>query len=462
MGLSINTNVSAMNAGRQMNKVQMDLGKTFEKLSTGLRINRAADDAGRFKIAERFTAQGRGLGQAIRNANDGISLVQTAEGALNESTNILQRMRELSVQSANGTYSDEDRQSLQDEVTALKSEMDRIAVDTTFNGRKVLDGSFSTILQVGADAGQTISIAIEAAESDDFGQIAKQTGAAAVSNSGIGTADVQINGTAVKASSSYAESNGRTADSAYAKAKAINASNTGVRAEAQATTVASAIGSVMNGSETLSMNGVTILDGTQGTDVDSYSELTDTINAHSSETGVSASLNAAGTQITLTAADGRNVDITAGNGTGANPLTTGISRGKMQLSASNTITLTDANNRLGFGGNTVIATDTSTIRDLDISSVAGATEAIDRVDAALSKVGTRRGELGAIQNRLESTMSNLSNVSENITAARSRLMDVDFASETLNMTKGMMQQQVGAAVLSQAKASSQVVMSLLQ
>jgi flagellin len=462
MGISINTNVSAMNAGRQMNKVQMDLGKTFEKLSTGLRINRAADDAGRFKIAERFTAQGRGLGQAIRNANDGISLVQTAEGALNETTNIMQRMRELAVQAANGTYSNEDRQSLQDEVTALKSEMDRIAVDTTFNGRKLLDGSFSTSLQVGADAGQTIAISINASEADDFGQIAKQTGATAVGTSGIGASEVLINGVTVNASSSYAESNGRSADSAYAKARAINASNTGARAEAQATSLASATGSVMNGSETLTMNGVTILSGSQGTAVDSYTELNDVINAYSSQTGVSSALNAAGTQITLTAADGRNVDITAANGTGANPFTTGITRGKMQLSDATTITLTDASNRLGFGGSTVIALDTSTIRDLDITSISGATDAIDRVDAALSKIGTRRGELGAIQNRLESTMSNLSNVSENITAARSRLMDVDFASETLNMTKGMMQQQVGAAILSQAKASSQVVMNLLQ
>lgn len=461
MGISINTNVSALNTARQMNKVQVDLGKTFEKLSTGLRINRASDDAGRFKIAEKFNSQIKGLGQAVRNANDGISVTQVAEGALGETTNIFQRMRELAVQSANGTYADSDRQSLQDEANALISEVDRIAVDTTFNGRKLLDGSFSSQFQIGAEAGQSINIAIQASESDDFGQIAQQTGTAAVSASGVGASEVQINGTFVKASAAYAESAGRTADSAYAKAKAINASNTGARAEALDNTKNSAVGSVMNGSETLAMNGVTILDGTQGADVDSYSELNDTINAFSSQTGISSSLNAAGDTITLTAADGRNIDITAANGTGANPFITGVTRGKLELTDDQTITVTDANNRLGFG-TTTIALDNKTVRDVDLTSIEGATEAIDRLDSALSTISSRRGEIGAVQNRLESTISNLSNVNENVTAARSRLLDVDFASETLSMSKNMMLQQAGSSVMAQAKASSQVVLSLLQ
>ena len=462
MGLSINTNMSAMNTARQMSKAGVELGKTFEKLSTGLKINRAADDAGRFKIAEKFNSQIKGLGQAIRNANDGISVVQVAEGALNETTSLMQRMRELAVQSSNGAYSDTDRKSLQDEVNALRSEFDRIATDTTFNGRKLLDGSYTSQFQVGADAGQTIGITIENAETNNFGMIAQQNFAGPTAALAITADSVYINGVAVKASSDYAASNGRVDTSAYAKAKAINASNTGIRAEAQATGATSLAAAAMNGTETLDINGVTIINA--DATVTDFTKLASAINANSSATGVTAALNTDGT-IALTAADGRNIAITNSTvGTGGylaftNNATT---YGEVELTSNEAVTVIDASQQLSDAQSTVIALDQKTIRDIDLTSIEGASDAIDRLDSALGTVGTRRGAIGAIQNRLESTISNLSNVNENVTAARSRLLDVDFSTETLNMSKGMMLQQAGSAVLAQAKQASQIVLNMLQ
>ncbi|MDA3807200.1 MAG: flagellin domain-containing protein [Thiomicrorhabdus sp.] len=271
MALTINTNVASLNAQRNLGMSQNSLNKSMQRLSSGLRINSAKDDAAGLGISNRMTSQIRGLNQAVRNANDGISLSQTAEGALGESTNILQRMRELSIQSANDTNSQDDRDSLQAEVGQLISELTRIADNTTFNGRGLLNGSTSgALFQVGAEAGQTISITIASA-------------------------------------------------------------NAGA----------------------LSVNGVTV------------------------------------------------------------------------------------------------------------SSQAGANSAIDLVDAAITKIDGIRGELGAVQNRFESTIANLSNVSENLSAARSRIMDADIAQETSNMTKFSILQQAGVSILAQANQQPQLALSLL-
>ena len=462
MALTINTNVASLNAQRNLNESQNALGKSMQRLSSGLRINSAKDDAAGLAISDRMTAQIRGLNQASRNANDGISLAQTAEGALQESTNIIQRMRELAVQSANDTNTASDRESLQAEVEQLVSEMDRIAQTTAFNGKNVVDGTLQdATFQVGANSGQTISFSIGAAGASDLGQIAKATGGSAVDGTASNGSNIQINGTNILDSGSFVDgNNGKTSDSALALADAINASGTGARAEAQATELTVDASAGIDADATLTMNGVTIFDGS-GTPTD-LATAAEQINVYSDDTGVTAVVD--GTNINLTASDGRNIDITEAGFTGAganNPFTVATTHGKLQLSSSENITLDLGGSILGFSG-TTIAKDTSTLTSLDITDVSGASEAIERLDAALGKVDTIRGGLGAVQNRFESTIANLNNVSENLSAARSRIMDADIAQETSEMTKQNVLQQAGVSILAQANQAPQIALSLLQ
>jgi flagellin len=282
MGLNVNTNVESLNAQRNLSKSQASLSNSMQRLSSGLRINSAKDDAAGLAITDRMTAQIRGMNQAARNANDGISLAQTAEGALSEVTNILQRMRELSVQSANASNSDADRSSLNSEFAQLKEEIDRIADTTQFNGKNLLDGTFrsgsAAVFQVGANANQVISVTIGA------------SGGANIS--ALGSGDVNVSA-------------------------------------------------------------------------------------------------------------------------------------------------------------------------ISISTAAHAQSSISVLDLAISDVDTMRGKLGAVQNRFESTIANLNNVSENLSAARSRILDADIAQETSNMTKMNILQQAGVSILAQANQTPQLALSLL-
>jgi flagellin len=457
MALTINTNVMSLNAQRNLGQSQSALSKSMQRLSSGLRINSAKDDAAGLAITDRMTAQIRGLNQASRNANDGISLAQTAEGALQETTNLLQRMRELAVQSANDTNSASDRESLQAEVTQLVSEMDRIAQTTAFNGKNVIDGTLSNAtFQVGANAGQTISFSIGAASSSDLGQIAKASGGSAVNGTASNGSNITINSTNIVDSSSFVDGNaGKTSDSALALAKAINASGAGVRAEAEATALTVDASGGISADATLSLNGVDIFDGT-GTPT-TLADVASQINVYSNDTGVTAVVD--GTDIELTAADGRNIDITTAGGT-TNPFSVATTRGSIQLTSSDNVTLDAGNAILGFAG-TVISKDTNSINGLNITNVAGANEAIERLDSALGSVDTIRGDLGAVQNRFESTISNLQNVAENLSAARSRILDADIAQETSNMTKQNILQQAGVSILAQANQAPQLALSLL-
>lgn len=463
--ISVNTNVAAINAGRQLGKTQFGLSKTFEKLSSGLRINRAADDAGGLKIGQRLTAQIKGIGQAMRNANDGISLVQTAEGALDESSNILQRLRELSVQATNDTYTTSDRESLQDEANALISDLNRIAENTTFNGQSLLDGGFTNKkLHVGADSEQTITVSLNSARADDLGHIVRQDSTSNVATDET-TDGLQINGVQVKDSALYASASGdgRSSTSAYAKARAINATGAGVKAVALETTITDSSTTAFSTSTTdaaLNINGVDIYsgDGVSKT----VSQVISDVNDRSGDTGVTASA-ATGGGITLTAEDGRDIIIT-NSGTTAGVLSSdSTTSGKIRLISSEDVEIVDSNtDSIGFAAGLLSIDTANTVSGIDLTTHAGAEEAIDRLDGALGTVSTRRGELGAVQNRLETAISNLANVSENLNSARSRIMDVDFATETVSMTKGLMMQQAGASVLAQAKASSQFALSLLQ
>lgn len=481
MGLTINTNVMSLNAQRNLGQSQSALAKSMQRLSSGLRINSAKDDAAGLAISDRMTSQIRGLNQAARNANDGISLAQTAEGALQETTNILQRMRELAVQSANDTNTASDRASLQSEVNQLIAEMDRIATTTTFNGQRLLDGSFSGAqFQVGANAGETINFGINSAKSTSIGQIATDTGGEVTANALTGMTISIGGGTAVTVTSSssfaHATDTSRDASSAFAKAAAISdagISGLSVSAETVGTNTFTDVVLAAGETYTLDINGSTIYNYTSvaGETLDVV-DIRDQINAESANTGVVATNS--GNALTLTAEDGRNITITEGgtgvtaggegilsDGTGsfgnASPITF---RGTITLSATEAITFgggveADA----GFTGD--IALDASGVDTVDISSVEGAETAMQRIDAAISSIDSNRGDLGAIQNRFESTIANLQNVAENLSAARSRILDADIAQETSAMTKSNILQQAGVAILAQANQVPQLALSLL-
>jgi flagellin len=476
----VNTNVLSLNAQRNLSRSQDTLATALQRLSSGLRINSAKDDAAGLAIADRFTTQIRGLNQAARNANDGISLAQTAESALDELTNNLQRIRELAVQSANATNSASDRTALDQEVQQRIAEINRLSSQTSFNGQKVLDGSFGTAaFQVGANVGETISVNLTTGvRADQIGQIATGTGTAVTGNAladgGLTIAVGQ--GVAVSVGATTAGSaTTQTTDSAWAKGNAINAA--GVSGlTATATNVSSGtFSTISNAAATstynLTINGVAIYSGADNLAAGaslSAADVTAQINLFSGQTGVSASVS--GTTMTLTAADGRNVvlaeTVTQGagatlTGTGIDAAQTGTLRGTISLSAAQNITLGGVNADIGFAG-TSIAIDSTTLATVSVTSVANANTAIQRVDASLTAVSSLRSQLGAIQSRFESTISGLQAVSENLTASRSRIQDADFAAETAALTKAQILQQAGVAVLAQANAVPQTVLSLFR
>lgn len=505
MALGINTNVLSLNAQRNLNNSQSALATSLERLSTGLRINSAKDDAAGLAIAERFTTQIRGLNQATRNASDGISLAQTAESALGELTNNLQRIRELAIQSANVTNSASDRAALDNEVQQRLDEIDRIARQTSFNGQKVLDGSLGTAtFQVGANVGETISISLNTSvRSNQIGQVATASSSAEVNTtalSGAGTIQVGSNSAVTVGASVAGTEVGQNAGSAFAKAEAINNSGvSGLTVTAQNNVelvVADTTGVASGDTYSLRINGQDIFASydQEANGVLTTAQIADAINAQSSNTGVTASLS--GTDLRLSAADGRDIIIgqttggAAGGGisAGAGGATTvngveyrdgtigavadatatstvdaAVNGGTLTFTANENIIITGDGDDMGLGSaNFTIALDTTTLSTVNVTSVAEANNTISRVDSALTVISTLRSELGAIQNRFESTISGLQAVSENLSASRGRIQDADFAAETASLTKAQILQQAGIAVLAQANTQPQVVLSLLQ
>ncbi|HKU15524.1 MAG TPA: flagellin [Steroidobacteraceae bacterium] len=509
----INTNVMSLNAQRNLSTSGGQLATALQRLSSGLRINSAKDDAAGLAISERFTTQIRGLNQAVRNASDGISLSQTAEGALAELTNNLQRVRELAVQAANATNSSSDRAALDQEVQQRLAEIDRIAVQTSFNGQKVLDGTFGTAtFQVGANVGETISVGLSTnMRTIALGKTADYVGAAtynsalnvgqqggSVTTTALAGGDMTIalgSGQAVSvgASASYAGSaNGQGAASAYAKAAAINGAGIGGLTAVADTTVQVAFTQVdasatANDTYSLSINGTAIY--TNATSVITGAAAATAINANSSATGVVATFDSANNRMTLQAVDGRDIAVSqtigsAGtanqgfNGTGAGTnntvnaalqfntalgATTAVTGvGSIRLVAADTIVIggnTPANSGFAAGS---LALGNSALNSASVTTVSNANTAITRVDAALTAVSSLRSTLGAIQNRFESTITNLTTAAENLTSSRSRIQDADFAAETALLTRAQILQQAGTAILAQANAVPQNVLSLLR
>ncbi|MEM7219900.1 MAG: flagellin [Pseudomonadota bacterium] len=474
MVLGINTNVLSLNAQRNLGGTQSALATSLERLSTGLRINSAKDDAAGLAIAERFTTQIRGLNQAVRNASDGISLSQTAESALEEVTNNLQRIRELAIQSANATNSAGDRAALDLEVQQRIDEIDRIARQTSFNNQKVLDGTFGTAaFQIGANVGETIALTLNTGvTADALGQIASATGGAVTSAAitdnqvtiAIGTsAAVGIQGSVVGTGA------GQTSDSAFAKAFAINGSGvSGLTASASNSLVDSAafddvtIGG--SGNYTLALNGVTVYSNTTAAETVDAFTVANAANLRTAETGVSLTVD--GGVITFSTSDGRNIDLqetnTGNTGDGVDTAN-GIQRGTISLSAAEAIQINGASQaaNIGFTDGQVITVDSTTLTQVDVLDVTSSNDAIQRVDSALSAVNSLRSNFGAIQNRFESTIANLQTVSENLSASRSRIQDADFAAETAALTRAQILQQAGVSILAQANAQPQVVLGLL-
>lgn len=485
MALGINTNVASLNAQNQLSKSQGMNDQALQRLSSGLRINSAKDDAAGLAISTRFQSQISGLNVATRNANDGISLAQTAEGALDEITNNLQRIRELAVQSANATNSASDRAALDQEVQQRISEIDRIASQTAFNGLKVLDGNFGTAaFQVGANAGETISVNLsQGARATQIGQIAELESGRGDLNALSGSGTIKVgNSSAVTIEASVEGTEaGQSANSAFAKAEAIRAAGVaGLTVEANNSaefTVATVQGAA--GEEfALEINGVNVFSGYEA---DASGDLTgeaikNAINANSRETGVTASLD--GGTLTLNAEDGRDIVINQTNdGTGGltgdadNVIgaaigtvdSTSVNVGTLTLSAAEAIEVDGDGQAMGFASDTfVISKDTTSLKQVQIDTVAGANDAIKRVDSALTTINALRGDLGAIQNRFESTIANLGTTVENLSASNSRILDADFAAETANLAKSQVLQQAGISVLAQANARPQQVLSLLQ
>ena len=469
MSLIINTNISALTAARNLSVSQTGLQKAIERLSTGLRINGAADDAAGLAISDRLTSQIRGLNQAQRNTNDGVSALQTADASLNEVTNLLQRARELAVQSANDSNSSTDRASLNAEVSSILSELNRLASTVQFNNRKLLDGSFTNAqFQVGANANETVSFSIASVNTADVGaKVLQGNAVSSTSYSGLSSSStLTVNGISVTIGAQTTVDgvinaiNNKTGDT---NATAIKNSQTVVTDSGfVALTTAAA-------TQTLTLNSVAISLSTGN--ADATSTFIATVNGFTNQTGVVAATNSVG--ITFTRSGAGTISFaessTAAYGVGdtvANSSSRTFDAGftlSVDLSQTLTVASSTTGDAIGFTSGVAATTATSkAINGLSISNVSGANDAIQTIDYGLTQVGKTRGGIGAVQNRFVSVIASISVASENLSAARSRIQDADVAQETANLTRSQILIQAGVAVLAQANQLPSVALSLLK
>ena len=523
----------------ELTKTSNAINRSFERLSSGLRVNGARDDAAGLSITTRMGSQVEGLQQSIRNANDSISLYQTAEGALGEVEGMLQRIRELAVQSANGALQTSDREAIQAEVSQLTSEIDNISERTNFNSIKLFEGNKTRLdFQYGANSGDSIHLNLTKMDTDALGRQARYEG-----NSGVltnqsllgGGATLAINGTSIRDSiasddtvSKYSTKRFPPAiptqgTSAIAKAAAINSvsDTTGVRAivgETRTDTqdVANlALGDALFGnadgvldageaifgnsgsiqSTSLTANTYMEINGEKIAGFsfeasDSSGELVRQINSAYDRTGVLAEVNAAG-ELVLVAKDGRDISIAYHDSGGGATLEGDIGLrsgfdggfaygGKVSLQANETFEINtnradEINNGLGgliepgnpnmvTPGDNILVMGTNreaTIGTIDLTSTTGAIRALDVIDLALEQISSERSQLGALQNRTESTINNLSQTAENLSAASSRIKDADFAQETAQLASHQIKQQAAVSMLAQVSQSGQVVLFFL-
>ncbi|HIF9308800.1 TPA: flagellin [Photobacterium damselae] len=467
MAVTVNTNVSAMTAQRYLNSASNGVANSMEKLSSGLRINSAKDDAAGLQISNRLTSQTNGLNVAMRNANDGISMAQTAEGAMQESTNMLHRMRDLALQSANGSNSDEDRAAIQKEVTALQTEMTRIADTTTFGGQNLLDGSFGTKeFQIGANANETIGVSLSDISSDAIGNFAAGGGTGAIFGKAVQNGDKDF--AKVGATNQTLELDGpngkKTLDfngdeKLTDVVSEINNAHTGIKAETSVTTELTNLQATETGK---------LVIGNDTFDLSKYQGDTKKLAEDLGKSGYSAELADDGSTLSITAkdVDGIKIDGAKDNGVKLDGTDSGaddkniVVDAKLKLSSSDHFEISgNLATDLTAAGTT--AGTLNSVADINLTTQSKSQDAIAVIDAAIAGIDSQRADLGAVQNRFNHTLNNLSNINENVNASNSRIKDVDFAKETTNMTKNQILQQASTSILAQAKQIPQSALSLL-
>jgi flagellin len=470
MGLYINTNQPAINAQRNLLGSTGRLARSFQRLSSGLRVNSAADDAAGLSISERFNSQVRGLNQSVRNANDAVSLLQVAEGALQESTAALQRIRELSVQSASDVNTAADRGAIDSEVRQLIDELQRIGDSTTFNQQKLLDGSFNDkFFHIGMNFHERVQVRVRDARSETLGRVAVQT-SGVVSANAIADNALTLNGVTIRATQSSDDTLSTTlnAASAISKAEAINDTSKFHKVSAYVNeTTRISTGGVGGGTldETsyIEING-RIITGFAVRADDSNEALANAINAELSKTGVRAQRDENG-QIELLAEDGRNIEVNViGNAGAVTGFQSDVNLATLTLHSEEQYSLGGgAEADIGFSVDSIIGVTTrQSVANVDVSTREGANLALIIVDRAIAQVTSDRAELGAVQNRLQSTINNLSSVSENAAAAKSRILDADFAAESALLARNQILTQAATTILAQANQVPQQALSLLQ
>jgi flagellin len=455
----INTNTSAMRATNASSMASKSLATSMERLSTGKRINSAKDDAAGLAIANRMASQTKSMAMAVRNANDGISLAQTAEGAMGEVTNMLTRMKELSTQSANGTLKDTDRSALQSEMSQLTQEIANVAKTTSFNGVNLLDGSANDVkLQTGINADQTISMKLTDTRTSSLGLTASVQGT--VPTAALGATDLTINGAAIGAT---------TAADAAQIAAAINVktNDSGVVATAKNSVAAVVDTTKLVNGNSLKVGGTTVTLTNAEKDVTSLAaRINQTLNGVANNQ-ITASADKSG-KLVLTSKDGSNIAL---DDTTSSILTSATDN------QNATITLTAAATAIGavsledMSGTGINIAGTTpakggftagkTAGTVSIATQAGASAAMGVIDSALDKISAARGTMGAAQNRLESTVNNLTTTATNLSDAKSRIEDADFSTETTALAKAQILGQASTAMLAQANQSQQGVMKLL-
>ena len=481
----IANNLSSLYGLMYLKRGESMLERASQRLSSGRKLNSAADDAAGLSIATRMTSQIRGLNMAIKNSNDGISMVSTTESALVEISNMLQRMRELAVQSSNDTNSGKDRSYLQNEINQLKTEITSISQTTQFNGTNVLDGTLSgKVIQTGMNSGQTVSVSINNVASSALGSFtyAGSTRAALTAastpanNNTTGAEDIIIHGNSISKTIDVSANN-----SSKTVAAAINAVNGDTGVSAGAKTYAKLLSTASSTIYSLKINGTST--GNMSISSSSVSDAVSKINQIKGTTGVTASASSDGTYITLFHSSGE--DITVENESAGTDLDvyavgydgTSVSGAKQDLAASGgndsikvigTLKLNSSKNfsvsQSGTAATGYFVTGSaslSSISNLYINTISGASAAMETIDGALEKVLSMRSQLGALQNRLERTVNRLTSSVVTTEEARSRIVDADYALETTRLTKAKIMQQASTAMLAQANQSKQNILTLL-
>ena len=506
MPTTINTNIMSLNAQLNLQSSQNSLATSLERLSSGLQINTAADNAAGFAIAQQMTAQINGINQAAQNANDGISMAQTAQGGLNAEIGLLQSMRTLAVQAANGTNSASDRQAIQAQIAQLQQELSRTALTTQFNGQNILDGTMSDAqFQVGSNAGQTINFGIANTQGSAIGNNAYSTGGAmtgatlsttsTASGNGVTAQTLTIQGSIGTKSVSVSAN-----ETAYAIAAGVNNQSASTGVTASALTQAEISGLASGGTVSFGLtgsNGTAVTINASVTSTSDLSAIANAINADTASTGISAYADQSG-NLFMTQSQGYDVKITnlsdsgvtAGTiatvksfGTGAAATTASVASGQsatvggqISFESASAYTINSSVAGSGTGGSVLDTTSAAktnlgstlnSVSSIDVTTVTngtptGANNAINTIDMALQTLNTVAANLGSVQNRFQDTITNLQTTSNNLSAARSRIQDTNYAQETSNLTRNQILQQAGTAMLAQANQLPNMVLTLLK